>query len=93
VAIRYCADDLLDARQSGEALLLIVVSDGEPPSQSEVAAAVRDARRRGVEVVSVAISDEANTGQRTMYGDDVVPFTPEPMAMARAIARAVGKRV
>jgi hypothetical protein len=93
VAIRYCTDDLLDARQPGERLVLIVVSDGAPPDEAAVRDAVRDARSRGVAVVSVAISTEAEQGQRFMYGEDVVGFVPEPMGLARKIAQAIGKRI
>lgn len=94
LAIRYCTDDLTEAAKPGESLVLIVVSDGAPPDQRAVQAAVADARKRGVAVVSVAIAVEAEVGQRFMYGDaDVVLFQPEPVVLARKIAVAIGKRV
>ena len=59
-AIAYCTDDLLDSRRPGEALVLVVVSDGAPPDEQAVKAQVDSARKRGVHVVSVAIGEEAS---------------------------------
>jgi hypothetical protein len=94
MAIRYCTDDLLEARQQGEALVLVVVSDGKPADPREVKAAVEDSRKRGVAVVSVAIAPEANEAQVLMYGhDDIVRYEPNPIGLARKIAQAIGRRI
>lgn len=94
LAIRYATDDMLMTRRPGEACVIVVVSDGMPPSTALVKAAVEDARKRGIAVVSVAIAPEANEAQTDMYGhEDVVPWEREPMVMARKIAQAIGRRV
>jgi hypothetical protein len=91
MAIAYCTDDLVEARKPGEALVLIVASDGKPPDERAVKAQVDAARQRGVSVVSVALAPEAMDGQHQMYGSDVVPFNSEPMALAKGIAKAIGR--
>lgn len=91
LAIAYCTDDLVEARKPGEALVLIVCSDGKPPDSDAVKAQVDAARKRKVAVVSVALAKSAMDGQRHMYGADVVPFHADPMALAKAIARAIGR--
>ena len=94
LAIRYCVDDITESRKAGEACVLVVVSDGKPASTAMVKASVDDARKRGVAVVSVAIAPEANDAQVMMYGhDDVIPFEPQPLVMARKIAQAIGRRI
>lgn len=91
-AIRFVADDLVEASKGNERLLIVMVSDGSPGDRDSVRQAVADAARQNVQVLSVSVAPDLGINdQRYMYGDHVVEFVPEPTALARLIAQGIGR--
>ena len=89
-ALAYAGDELIEARKQGEQCLIVLVGDGEPDEARHVRSVVKTLARRGVPVVSVALTEAA--AQPAMYGaDNVIRYRHEPRALARAMAGVIGR--
>lgn len=88
---RWAARAIRADCRPGETPILIVASDGEGYMTR---ALVEDARRAGVEVVSVALGDLDASRQREVYGErGFVPWAGTISATARPLGRLLARAV
>lgn len=89
-ALAMAADDLKEALQPGEQALVIILSDGGPSEPAHVKWVVERMAEDNIPVVSVALTQSAE--QPLMYGkDNVVTYNNNPRALAKAMARVIGR--
>jgi cobalamin biosynthesis protein CobT len=98
-AIKVVAEDVERRVVSGERIVMVVVSDGQPvyaergSEMGHVRGVVNAIRRRGHVVVSVSIDPGlSKVEQDTMYGDqNVIQFQRDTMKLTQDIARVIGR--
>ena len=89
-ALAMAADDLKDTLQPGEQPLVIILSDGGPSEPAHVKWVVQRMKEDGIPTVSVALTQSAE--QPLMYGkENVVTYNDNPRALAKAMARVIGR--
>jgi hypothetical protein len=95
-ALFALTEKMLRDLKRGERGLIMVVSDGLPSSYSTdgtsqagqaLIDAVAHARKRGIEVIAVAIN---GSDQTVYYGDGMIPFTNDWTALGSALAKRIG---
>ena len=89
-ALAFAKDEMKDVLRGREQGLIIIISDGGPSEPRHVASVVKECKREGIPVVSVALVASAN--QPLMYGkENVVAFDGNVRTLARRMAQVIGR--
>lgn len=81
------------ASQRDETPIVLMASDGCGAAAATMRGIVDDARRHGVEVVSVALGAIGEKYQQEVYGDRYIPWAGSIAATARPLARLIGRLI
>lgn len=95
LAVAYVAKKLADSRRKR---LLIVISDGQPSATSYRGRAasehtkgeVEKARQKGIDVMSISITEEANEVNNEIYGKDRNLFNADPNIIEDVVRKLMG---